>query len=1262
MTFSKKKFFTKYIFNIELYVLLIFRIMGEINSKDIVQFIKNNARSESISKSFSVYPVLKNITSSSAVYECKGTANKPYKITIFYDKQINVLCTCPYDYAGICKHSIASLENFALTLKTNISIDENSKMNNPGKISKVKSNEIFTNIISCPLNKNGVDVEMILKDLSKGKNNYLSNPNLIIDSVRPEEIKTKFSDWSSSSSQTFTIDFAKSVLKIKCSCLEKTFDSYCKHLPIAFQKVINVLGAEYFTPNYLENKKASFLKDYGLNIEDDYKKFFQFSLDEKGFHAVSNFLDLQKISRPFESELSSELKRNTQKNTLKKKSNDYGQGLVFDFSDDSFLNFTPVEAKLNKEGTDLATHFKEIIMYRIESTLHQYDEKTTGIILWALKVNSLLEHFHRKSSAERLQDLVNAFVKLNQQIYSFPIFSHDVDDSYTRKNLKSLIIKDELPQLIFNFSEDLLFYNLQPNLKIGDQLYKLNSDEITITPLFIKKGQDIYPIQSAVLAADLLFYSEMNETKYIKKNALYFKENILTPLSAKYSMSTNNFVKTKERSKKSSIENGVNYTKQVYIEDSDDAVTFKLAIQYPEKLIDIDSNEIRIDVNDKGKFSYLERNTEIEHDFRELFREYHPDFQSQEDAFYLKPMQLIEDFWLLDVAEKMKNSSIELLGLKNLSSFKYNLNKPLISVSVQSDLDWFDVKIDVSFGNQKLSLKDLQKAFVKKSNFVTLSDGSIGILPEEWMRKFEAYFKVGEIKKEKLQISNFQFGIIDELYQELEEKPDFLIQLYEKKKRIQNISNIQSVEVPKGINANLRDYQRDGLNWLVFLDENQLGGCLADDMGLGKTLQTIAFLQYIKDTKKPDLPSLIIAPTSLIFNWENEIKNFCPTLKLLIYTGSNRNENLELFSQFDVVITTYGSLLNDIEVLKDKKFNYLILDESQAIKNPNSKRYKSVRLLNSYNRIALSGTPIENNTFDLYAQFNFLNPGILGNMTHFKKEFSDAIDKEKEVATSELLAKIIHPFILRRTKEQVAKELPDKIESILYCEMESEQRKVYDTFKNQYRDYLLNKIDENGLAKSQMYVLEGLMKLRQICNSPAIISEQEDYGNSSVKLDLLIENIKEKTGNHKILVFSSFVKMLQLIKNKLEEEQIPYEYLDGQTRDRQSRVENFQNEKEVRVFLISTKAGGIGLNLTEADYVFIVDPWWNPAVENQAIDRCYRIGQKKQVMAYRMICKDTIEEKILTLQNKKKGIAASIISVDEEQKSFNTEEIKDLFA
>lgn len=1236
--------------------------MGKISSADVVTFINNKAQVASIRNSYNVYPVLKSINNSSAVYEYKGSGKKPYTIKISYENGLSVQCSCPYDYGGICKHSVASLENFALTLRTNESLSPKVQTQKKETYAKVNSDEIFSKILSFPLLNNCIDVEMVLADVSKVRSTSYSASSVQIISVKPKEIKTRIAEWHDDSLQTFTIDAAQEKFKMQCSCYDKTFDSYCKHLKPSFEKIVKIFGADYFQDDFFERKKENFLADYGLTLTDDYQKYFSFSIDHLGFHAVSNFPDIQKISHRYESRLAAEIKDNKKSKTVNSNFSEFGEGLIFEFNENQLEYFAVVQAKLNRDRTELSTHFKEIMMYRVETTIHTYSEKSATIILTTSKINTLLSHFYKKKSAENLQNLLHVFNKLLTILPDFPIYAHALTNSFARKNLQELIISSEKPQLVFDFSEDKLFYSLDPKLKLDNEFYPVSSENITITPIFIKLNNTIYPITDAVLAADLMYYYEKSEPKYIKSNALRFKDDILEPLSAKYEISTQNFIKTKSVKKSKDQEVLPAYHQQVFIEDHQDMVSFRLAMQYPNKLVNIESKEMLISINEKGKFSYLERDQGVEDNFRKLFTSWHPDFQKQEEEYFLHPLQLMENFWMLETIEKAKKQGVEFFGLRNLSSFKYNLNKPSVSLGVESGLDWFDVKIDVSFGDQKVALKDLQKAFIKKSNFITLSDGSIGILSEEWMKKFAHYFKAGEVKKDMLQISNFQFGIIDELYLELEDKPDFLVQLYEKKKRIQNISDIHAVEIPKGIKATLRDYQHEGLNWLNFLDENQLGGCLADDMGLGKTLQTIAFLQHLKVTKKPKLPSIIIAPTSLIFNWENEIKMFCPTLKLLIFTGANRLENIDFFTDYDVVITTYGSILNDIEILKDKTFNYIILDESQAIKNPNSKRYKSVRLLNGYNRIALSGTPIENNTFDLYAQFNFLNPGILGNMAHFKKEFSDAIDKEKEVATSELLAKIIHPFILRRTKEQVAKELPDKIESIIYCEMEKEQRKVYESFKNEYRDYLLNKIDENGVAKSQMFVLEGLMKLRQICNSPAIISDQEDYGNASIKLDLLMENIKEKTGNHKILVFSSFVKMLQLIKSKLEDEQISYEYLDGQTRDRQSRVENFQNESNVRVFLISTKAGGTGLNLTEADYVFIIDPWWNPAVENQAIDRSYRIGQKKQVMAYRMICKDTIEEKILALQHKKKSIASSIISIDEDTKSFNAQEIKDLFS
>ncbi|MCP4298655.1 MAG: hypothetical protein GY786_23960, partial [Proteobacteria bacterium] len=373
---------------------------------------------------------------------------------------------------------------------------------------------------------------------------------------------------------------------------------------------------------------------------------------------------------------------------------------------------------------------------------------------------------------------------------------------------------------------------------------------------------------------------------------------------------------------------------------------------------------------------------------------------------------------------------------------------------------------------------------------------------------------------------------------------------------------------------------------------------LADDMGLGKTLQILSFL--MKQVETNETPNLVVIPTSLLFNWENEINKFTPSLKTLIHYGKDRRKDTSDFNQFNLIITSYGIRVKDIEVLKSFTFNYIVLDESQAIKNPGSLRYKAACVLNAQNRLTMTGTPVENNTFDLYAQINFLNPGFLGSQPFFKDQYSIPIDRDGDEERAGELQRLINPFLLRRTKEIVAKELPPKIEDIIYCEMPDEQMKVYEAYRNKYRDMLLRKIDEDGVGKSKMYVLEGLMKLRQICDSPELLSDMEDFGNTSVKIQVLMQHIQEKTGNHKILVFSQFVKMLRVIERELQEVGQSYEYLDGQCsqKQRKASVENFQENDDCRVFLISLKAGGTGLNLTAADYVYIVDPWWNPAVEN----------------------------------------------------------------
>jgi non-specific serine/threonine protein kinase len=385
-----------------------------------------------------------------------------------------------------------------------------------------------------------------------------------------------------------------------------------------------------------------------------------------------------------------------------------------------------------------------------------------------------------------------------------------------------------------------------------------------------------------------------------------------------------------------------------------------------------------------------------------------------------------------------------------------------------------------------------------------------------------------------------------------------------------------------------------------------------------------------------------------MYNWENEIKKFAPELRHFIHHGPKRSASTRLFDNYDIVITTYGTMRSDIKILKEIEIDYVVLDESQSIKNPQSQVAKASLLLNSKFRLALSGTPVQNNTFDLFAQMNFLNPGMLGSREFFMNEFATPIDKFQEDEVKQQLRKLTYPFLLRRTKEQVAKDLPEKTETVLFCEMGADQRKIYDAYRSMYREQIMGMIDERGIERSTMHILQGLTKLRQICDSPAILNEEERYHNYSIKLDELTREITENVGNHKALIFSQFLGMLALIRKELEAKGIPYAYFDGSSSsaERERNIQEFQNNESCRVFLISLKAGGIGLNLTAADYVYIVDPWWNPAVEQQAIDRTHRIGQTKNIFAYRLICKDTIEEKMLVLQERKRALANELVSDD----------------
>ncbi|MCE2788365.1 MAG: DEAD/DEAH box helicase [Saprospiraceae bacterium] len=653
-------------------------------------------------------------------------------------------------------------------------------------------------------------------------------------------------------------------------------------------------------------------------------------------------------------------------------------------------------------------------------------------------------------------------------------------------------------------------------------------------------------------------------------------------------------------------------------------------------------------LEDKQQKSLLLRQRDEEKALVDFVRSLHPQFKLQNyQQFFTLPFdEVMRQHWFIECTRQLMAQSIRLTGVDELTKFRFHRSAPKWDMQIGSGIDWFDVQIHVEWDGQVVHFKEIRKAILSGQNFVVLGDGSFGVLPEEWLQKYKNLFKFAVDDKDGLKISKKQFNIVELLFDQITDE-EILAEIEGKKKKLLQVENFKPMPIPSGITATLRPYQETGYQWMQVLDEISWGGCLADDMGLGKTLQAITFLAYVKEKyNKPT--SLIICPTSLIFNWENEIKKFAPDLTYHLYYGTAREFSQEDYHKYDLVITSYGIVRNDIEYLRNFQWEYIILDESQAIKNPDAISTKAVHLLKARNKLLLSGTPMQNNTYDIYAQFHFLNPGLLGSREFFRHEFANPIDKEGDKDASLLLRKLIRPFMLRRTKAEVATDLPDKTETILWCQMEKDQKTLYDEYKDYYRHALMQKIESDGMSKSGVYILEGLLRLRQICDDPRLIKDKETKASKGVKIRELIREIAENSGQHKMLIFSQFTEMLALIREELDSLALPYCYLDGSTpaQKRKEEVEAFQSGNASNVFLISLKAGGVGLNLTQADYVYIVDPWWNPAVEQQAIDRTHRIGQSNKIFAYRMICKDTVEEKIIQLQERKMMLTHEIVQED----------------
>jgi superfamily II DNA or RNA helicase len=592
--------------------------------------------------------------------------------------------------------------------------------------------------------------------------------------------------------------------------------------------------------------------------------------------------------------------------------------------------------------------------------------------------------------------------------------------------------------------------------------------------------------------------------------------------------------------------------------------------------------------------------------------------------------------------------------------------------------DWFDIEASVELGGFKIPFASFNNNILEGEREFMLPDGRVVILPSEWFTNYRDMLSFSKVKDDRITLDKKYFSLLNN---------NIRINPGQFKQNLLSLldSNIKSEPIPDTVKADMRNYQIEGYSWLYRLYSNGFGGCLADDMGLGKTLQTLTLLQRViseseparKEEKKATLTaqlslfetsekktdyscntSLIVVPTSLVHNWINEASRFVPDIKIKEYIGSQRKNLDELYTECDIILTSYGILRNDLDKFLQHDFLYVVLDESQMIKNPGSKTYQAVMQLRTANRVVLTGTPVENSLMDLWAQVNFLNPGLLGNPAFFQTEFKIPIEKLGDTVKQEKLHKLIHPFILRRTKSQVEPELPPVTEQLIYCDMVEQQEMIYESEKSMARNLALEKLTHTGFGKSAIVILQSLTKLRQIANHPALIDE--NYFSGSGKYDEIIRTIQNLLDEgHKALIFSSFVKHLELVSQHLDKNRTKYSWLTGETHDREKEIKKFQEDKDCPLFLISLKAGGVGLNLTAAEYVLILDPWWNPAAEMQAISRAHRIGQDKHVFVYRFISRNTLEEKILKLHERKSNLAEAFIN--DSLKGINPEDVMELF-
>ncbi len=1197
------------------------------------------------------------------------------------EKTLALRCTCPYNITEVCRHKAASLFYLQELLDKNML--GNSEIEYHQKHTVVKMKQIDLKLLKMFSSLNGfIAAEEFLRS---------NKPNII--DAKDETVWATVTE-SGIENKLLIRKNDERNFDTSCTCNTETKHPLCIHKTILFLHLLTKHGINYFDSiRNWDTVKDKLLAIYGYSLKDDLKDKFEFTYqDGRPFLRVLDStikrivapVEVAPKPRLFEIETvaTAPVILNNFTEEDRPKTPELSLGLVFTTPSTQypFLQIECIQGIANETHTAYVTRIEKIDLNKFVNT-DVFDEDDKQLLQQVRKLlpYEISRYINRNSPFGGIWENI-----IQQQDEDLPHETRQLIAEYLHPKLKKVFEEQSHSAFVFQLPEGKQFttaatqnihlakesitpyfiitknendYTVECRVKLPNNDLNINESE-NVSPLIYQMHETIYLWENA---EDITIVEQYLPKGFVIIDAVNWNtqlQDYILPLTKNYDVQFGNVQKEELKNVKPSL--------HILLKEKGEYLVFEPVFTYNNYKINVsDKDKIILPVEDK--ILIIQRDINAETELVDKIQALHSQFvkPNNNNTLALRGAEVLKNNWFFLFIDAAKEMNIPVYGFDTLRNYRFNTSRPSTKIFISSNTDWFDAKVEIDFAGQKVTVDDVKKALANKQQFVPLADGTLGILPEDWIRKYSLLFKVGEGKQDNMKLSKFQYSVIEDLYEQRNEE-ELFFQLEEKYDKLRYNYEIKKVATPPHLEPILRPYQQSGFQWLNYLTEVQWGGILADDMGLGKTVQALTFLHHLKTTNGT-LKALVVCPTTLMFNWQNEIKKFTPELTYYTHHGGARMlEDLKK-KNADVIITTYGTLRSDVQEFIQLQLDYVILDESQAIKNPSSKVTKAACLLKAKNRLCLSGTPLQNNTFDIFAQMNFLNPGMLGSQDFFKSEFAVPIDRFGEKEQKEHLRKLLYPFILRRTKEQVAKDLPEKQEMVLFCEMGDEQRKIYDAYRNDFRDKIMGVVQDVGIQKSQLTILQGLMKLRQICDSPAIIKEAdgEKYPNVSVKLEELGREISENISNHKALVFSQFLGMLALIKQRLKALGIAYEYFDGSSTaaERERAITNFQNNEECRVFLISLKAGGVGLNLTAADYVYIVDPWWNPAVEQQAIDRTHRIGQTKNIFAYRMICTDTVEDKILKLQEKKRKLASDLITDDEGfVKSLTKEDVDYLFS